>query len=364
MDFERMKQESSPGTNGAESAERAGELRYTQEEVDSSWHQERFRLNGKEVEIFGVAHVPETIERYGKELEDAVRRAALVVLELAPQATDVFSDRTTSLYVELRRNLGDDITAREAARQLREEPFFKFYSAVEEIAATHGKEVAVADPVSSAREGVVNVYSRTLLREREKEVDRLKSFVAGAGLLGVCVPELPTLLRQRGKDERTTAAPPAVEAEDEASKTRKKRGAVPPMPAGMGRRRFLQTLAGGAAAAALSSSAASILRMFGKGGRGVNPLGTALYDGNDYRDVTVAEGLTRITAHMRAAGPVVVIYGDNHRKPIRHYVESPIERTIKRKAYAPYKSVLSPRLRFFRHDAERGWQVTREEELS
>ncbi|MEK7465128.1 MAG: hypothetical protein AAB591_01780, partial [Patescibacteria group bacterium] len=128
--------------------------------------------------------------------------------------------------------------------------------------------------------------------------------------------------------------------------------------------RFLQLMAGSAAAAALGSDVASPLRRKGFGGRGENPLGAALYDGLDYRDVITASGLEKITRSTDLKGPVVLICGDGHRVPTRHYAESPFERSAKAKAYVPYTKVITPRLRRFRHDAERGWQVTREEELS
>ena len=51
-----------------------------------NWYYSTFNVNGKLIENIGVYHDPIALKEYGKELEAAIKRASVIVLEDAPTA--------------------------------------------------------------------------------------------------------------------------------------------------------------------------------------------------------------------------------------------------------------------------------------
>src|SRR3989344_6788755 len=51
------------------------------------FRKESFQLNGKEFDLYGVLHIPETIELHHKELENAIQKAGAVIVEIGPDIT-------------------------------------------------------------------------------------------------------------------------------------------------------------------------------------------------------------------------------------------------------------------------------------
>lgn len=331
---------------------------------------ESFELNGARVEFLGIGHNPETAERFAPELEKAIRRASIVLLESAPNAEGPFTDEAIREYRELMGNklkLSDEeiIKSVEAGKR-----GLAFYAKMETLAAKHGKPVAVADPIGADGDGFRELFAEDPFRSADETAGQAKTAAILAGALVAALPTISDAIRGRSaqnenRRESTPAAsvPPAEHPADEPEHR-------PPGGPPMSRRRFLRVLGGGIAAAGMAAETASAIARKSNpakgsyGRRGDNPFGAALYDGLDYRDVVTAQGLDRLTRRKDIrGGSVVIIYGDGHRASIRHYAESPNERALKRTAYIPYQRVAPAKLRIFQHRSGRDWQRVHEEEL-
>lgn len=307
-------------------------------EPDRELHQESFELNGRIVEFFGVSHSKETLEKHYERLEESIKKAAIIVLEGAPAATGTYSNETVEFLKALAAANGQELSTEAAADILQRNEGLGFFHEMEKLAIKHDKPVATVDPMQS-RSGPENYISFPQLRAKDQQVLAGKLAIMGVGTLGLIIP---SILKMGEKKEEGKPRP------------------------GMGRRRFLQVLGGTAAAIAAGSEAGAVSRenQSGEQSPKPNPLRTLLYDSFDYRDVIIAEGLDRITKELETEGPVVVIYGEGHRDPVRKYAKAPGERQMKKLAYRPYKSVAEPKLRVFRfHQKQQYWQRLQESEL-
>jgi len=338
--------------------------------MEAVMHRESFELNGAQVEFLGVNHDPMTAERFAPELEEAVRRASIVLLESAPNAMGTFSDKTIQEYRELMGNKlkltnEEIIKSFEAGKR-----GLAFYSKMEVLAAKHGKPLAVADPIDTDDGGFLQLFTENPFRSADETAEQAKTAMILGGALIAALPTISNTIRERFSQREApghaTIAASTPEAEHPTSESEQQ-----PSSSGssMNRRQFLRVLGGGIAAAGMASEVASAIAKKSDpakgsyGRRGDNPFGAALYDGLDYRDVITAQGLDRLTKGNIHAKSIVVIYGDGHRASIRHYAESPKERALKRTAYAPYQKIAPPKLRIFKHRGGRDWQRVHEEEL-
>lgn len=295
------------------------EYRPSLEEIQEYWRPDKFMLNGKQVETYGVAHdiatlaVPEIHDK----LLSAVNRASIVLSEGRPVRKDEDPKKIVALLRSL--GLGKEYSDRDLEEYFRK-PIKKsrdrlFFEKIIGMAARKGVKIATADP-----------YDETAQRNCILEVcnNDIESFKMVAATGGIGIWGSAYLLEKLLKDNKKIS-----------------------------RRSFLQLLGAGAAGAALGSMlsiGASKENKPGQYGRAKNPLGAALYTLIDYRDVAVAEGLDQLTKRNFGEGPVVAVYGAFHTDAIKHYATHPIERKAKLASYLPYRSMANPELEIFEFD--------------
>jgi len=269
------------------------------------FHKENFQLNGKNFELYGVAHVPETIELHHQELEAAIEKAGAIVVEIGP---DVES---------LRASLDSANLTEEAKAEIGN--FFHFYEYISRLAGSRNKLVINADPSEGAR-GIEFFNDISVANEKDARVQNIKTLIS-AGLPASLI----------------------------ALALRKKLGEF--MQKKISRRAFIGGMMSMVASGALASLS-KVAEFFDKQtdksvGRKDNPLGQFLYNLEDYRNLVVPEALEELSGR-EITGPIVVIYGDTHRSALKHYTFTPKERKAKRKVYSPYDEVLSPKMRVYK----------------
>lgn len=305
---------------------------------------EIFKVNNKKVELHGIAHISETLSFYRRELEGAIDRASVVVLEAAPVAEKIFSNEMIELLQEYARKKGSKVSREEIVERLESNDGLRFFRELENIAAQKGKRIVTLDPSK--------VFSSGDIQEVDSVIQFLKVFIALGGTIGLVM-------------EKTSAEKYGKNVEDQETIEKKR-------PSQITRRTLLKGFLGGAAALAYGSIGAQLLELLGMGnpglmpkrGRKDNPAGLILYDQLDYRDVSVARGLGVLTRRRDLGeGPVVAIYGGGHASTIKHYAESPRERDAKFEAYRPYRLIAPPRLRIYEFLEKEGWRLAGEEDI-
>lgn len=328
---------------------------------------ETFELHGTRIEFFGIKHTIPFLKQHRETLTNAIKGASLVFLEGAPRAEGIFSEDTIRLLRSFFSKNGYPVSDEMAKRLLlAKRQGIAFYAALEDIAAQYNKSIATADPAASMGDTFEKLITGESFQRIDDDTERARAALIIGGILLAAFPSCGNNL----KDCLKNLMPEDSDSEENA-KAEKKSAPLQreQKPKGkMSRRNFLRVLGGGIAAPAMLSETASALFKTnmvapGYGRRTDNPLGAVLYDSIDYRDVSAAEGLDRLARSTSGKGTIVVIYGDVHRASIKHYAESPKERSIKKNAYLPYRAVAPPKLEVFEYDKKNGWETKRQEAL-
>ncbi|MBI5222285.1 MAG: hypothetical protein HY980_02200 [Candidatus Magasanikbacteria bacterium] len=299
--------------------------------IKEFWQEGKFQINGTDVETYGVAHRPETLQvkECRDKIESAISRSSIVLLEGEPDVTDKkFSFQEIS---DLAKFLGLEIPEQKLKSDYRrivdKNPYADFFKQIQIIAADHQVRIASADPAGDS-------YKALLLQKCDLDVQEIKQLImllSTVGCLGsMGLDKILSFFDKNQSHVDVKQTPPATST----------------------RRKFLKSIAGISGLAAFSgffSSSASALRSLSgplKGSRAENPIGFALYDLMDFRDVVVAEGLDVLSKKINGQGPIVVIYGSAHIGGIQFYAEHPLERKAKLLTYGPFvvKSDLGTRV--------------------
>lgn len=277
-----------------------------------AWKQEKFEINGKAVEIYGVYHRFETLDLYSAELKSAIEKSGIVMLEYAPVASGLFSDSRVS-------------------DKLKTTPDVQFYISLENIAAKAGKMIATGDPEANTQEKDFEKLTQEL-DVQDNNAHKIKELIT----LGIPLGLVIEILRLRGelKQQKNKAS-----GKDEKNSVMK-------------RRSFLAASIGAVgvgAAAALSHEATYRDKVSQDNvGRKDNPLGQLLFELYDYRDVVAAEALNKLS-EKKNQGPIVSIYGSFHLSALKHYALSPVERKAKLKLYeSVYGKISKPKLSIYK----------------
>lgn len=328
---------------------------------------ETFELHGTRIEFFGIRHVMPFLKQHRETLTNAIKNASLVFLEGAPHTEGIFSEETIKELQSFFARKGYQ-PSRETIERfiLEKKQGFAFYAALEDIAAQYNKPIATADPAAAMGDAFEKIIIGKTFEDIDDDTERARTALIIGGILLAAFPSCGDNIKECIKNlmPKTLDAKENVKAEQKSEQLPQEQ-----KPKGkMNRRNFLRVFGGGIAAPAMLSETASALFKTnmaapGYGRRADNPLGAFLYDGIDYRDVSAAEGLDRLARSTNGKGTIVVIYGDVHRASIKHYAESPKERSIKKNAYLPYRTVAPPKLEVFEYDKKSGWETKRREAL-
>ncbi|MDR3643186.1 MAG: hypothetical protein P4L74_06200 [Candidatus Doudnabacteria bacterium] len=324
-------------------------------EIRNNWKHETWNLNGKKIDFYGVAHVPETLELYGKEIEEAIIKSGIVVLEGAPTATGELEEDikiTVKTLKEIAAKLGKtNIVNWELVQKVLSRGKFRpFFARAEQFCQKNGKPIAIADPQTS---GNANENARAIaIMHDENQVFRNFKVLTMLGGMGIIA--LDEICRQTSKHVRPLNADERGDVSEKSDGRQSRRG-------------FLKIL-GGTVAAGAAASLYESADSFWHGRRAKDPFSALLYEYVDFRDVMSAEGLDRLSKQKDSPRNITCIYGDAHLEGIKYYSQSPKERALKIKAYAPMLDALKdvlPTLRQFRYNRQTNkWNITRQENLS
>lgn len=283
-------------------------------EIVHGWKEGSFALHDKTVEVYGVAHHPDTlkVQEFRDKLESAIDRSSVVFLELVPVGIEAsfehFKAKAETLEVPISeqelRIIFEKIT--------KDNPCLEFFKEILHIAAEEGKPVACSDPN-------MDVYAAMLLNKHFIGVEETKMFLLLASL--------GTIVTMKGFERlfRTEISKQHIgEAESRKYPSR---------------RAFLKGATGVAVGAGLFGSlsiTASVNEELKQQGRTDNPFGAALYSLYDYREVCAARGLERLSRNISGDDPIVVIYGHRHFSGIEYYATHSIERDLRSAVYTPF----------------------------
>jgi hypothetical protein len=292
---------------------------------------ETFYCNGKRIEFYGVSHIPETAKKYAHEFHEAFKSAGTVLLECGPHTSMGHSDKSRDLVQEAAKLYeGRELSEEELCNFLdMHRPGVRFFNMMKYLAENYNKPIVSADPLTLAVD--------EKLVDREIFISKAKIFLAmEAAGLGMAIDS------KRFKSGSSPA-------------TSKK--------SVLGRRAFVG-LMGGVMAASGASALITNENNNHRLQRADNKLGILIHNLLDYRNVVVAEGLDRLTRDSNIKEPIVVVYGDYHRREIRFYLEHPKERKVKRNTYKPYDQLAEPRMKKFNFDQQnKSWLIESEDSL-
>lgn len=292
------------------------------------WRVERLEVNGREVELIGVAHEPATLEipEYRAKIESAIKNASLSVLENGPLMFQFYSYEN---FRDAIRSYVPDFSEEDVQRAYiigTVGPMKQFFHAVLNMAAEARTDIMSADPNE-------DLYKVMRLEFQDKKTEEAKE----ATFIGALA---------------TFFGSAAALSVQEALKRRRKKES-PPKVAGMSRRTFLKAAGAGALVAGLSK--ASTLASENTENyldREENPLGFALYNIVDYRDATIAEAIDTLSKETAKPGPIEVIHGTKHVAGIKRYLENPAERKARLLAYAPFAGSPEEIMKVFAYDGK------------
>lgn len=74
------------------------------------------------------------------------------------------------------------------------------------------------------------------------------------------------------------------------------------------------------------------------------------YGLTDYRNVVIAEGLSRLSQGLSKKIKVAVVYGASHTNAIREYLEQPKLRALKFQLYKPFRDVAPPMISAYKYE--------------
>lgn len=301
--------------------------------------QDTFVVNGKTVEFFGLVHDGRTLDIYEKELDMLIRESSCVLLEVSPLIYSEDSPIIKQYFLpHLDSTNPQNIEAVSTA---------KFFAGISALAEEHSKRVYISDPINTSysqffEEGGDPSLTPGKEADAVIEGDRRKLALIFAGL-GVA---LPVSRYFTGSGKKGTAKHPSKRDE--------------PRSGGMTRRKFLRATLYGAVLGGMSCGIdGSLVRdIFSQNALYFDRTDTAgviVYSFRDYRDVCIAKGIEKLTKNIESNKPIVAIYGADHTKPVRYYLEHPKERELRYQLYMSLRHKIPTELLGYDADASKKW---------
>ncbi len=242
----------------------AQESRHRESSVEGYVREHTISLeNGSVVQFMGVQHHPETLRKFGEEIEGFIREADVLITELGMPEKE------------------EDMSAME-----------EFYRKIFEIAKKYNVEMRVPDPEKTMSDAA-----------GDRVVDGMPVAIASIAF-GYSFLKTVKMLN----DERMKRQYPGWK--EQYGKGR-----------GMTRRNFLKVLGGGVLAAAGTMNAVGGALL--ENGKTVDREGTLrkfIHSSIDYRNACIAREILRAAKKTR---DVRVIYGEKHYSGVREHIEHP-----------------------------------------
>lgn len=308
------------------------ESKLTREQLE--WYHDSFELNGKTIENIGVYHDPTAIEEYGEEIQEAIKKASIVMLEGAPTVSGRYSEEYIDHMIKSAHERGVNLDREKVLEQLKKETGYAFFKAMEDMAAKEGKLVAVADPNDiDYLGGEKEIGKNERVRNVNDNIDLIRLGLFLAGLVGLSGPRLKELFSSVKENKIS---------EEKIS-----------------RRSFLRKLGKGLGSLALLPM---IIEFLNSGDEASGIARDVAYDWYDFRDVVSAKGLDILSKKDLGNGNILLIYASPHSKAIQHYALRPEKTDTKLDLYKPLKEAADPQLRIYKSD-NNSWQLVGKESI-
>ena len=340
--------------------------------TELAWKINEFSMpNGQTIRLIGLAHHKGTFYSHRSDIEQIVKNSSVVVLEgyldidVKPSLPESLPhpDEIAALRQKIKKlvDSGIDIPVKFESitdEMLKHElvlygetvsqfEFYQLYDRIKQLAAYYGKELALVDPMESlmrrAREKIAAGIEDGLNQDLEDGFEfssAERSIREGIALGG------------------STALIAGIIASIVAKKTAVSRRVFFSI-AGLG------GIAAGIGGTSMIANKSEEAAYAGDApfGRVINPLGLFRYNGDDYREVVIARGLSYL-ANMRASEPVSVFIGFGHVDSLEYYATHPLEARLRLLAYPQQYKFRSPVLAIYGFNEQNGeWRIKRLETL-
>jgi len=320
---------------------------HSDNEIEGGWSPDSFEVGGRRIVFMGVMHTPETLLHFWNEINDSIDNADIVVLEAAPEASGMLENEVLldTIQKHYKEN-GHSLTKEQIIEYLKDDPSVRFYHFIEMICAVKGKHIVVVDPESQG----AKLFD---LKKIGEVADIMKAIIGIGGTAGFLASVAQDLIKK-------------IRDSKEGKEGKTRRGFI----------KDLAELAGFIGITLSYSNYASLLESSEdkpiagaldarKRGRVNNPIGALLYDVDDFRDVCISKGISKLVDDERQIGKnIAVIYGTAHESAVEYYSKVSTERDARFAMYAPYREETDPKVIEYRYNRDRReWEIIHAEKL-
>lgn len=276
---------------------------------------EVFELNGSQVTIIGVSHVPNTFDAVPDFWEQEIERSEAVLLEGAPVLEKNDHEAAIAALIDYLRSAGSSEREIEWVVQMQSHGQ-GFFRRLDLLVQRKKRPVAIGDP----RKGMSKIAEKMESLDENVQLAKNISFFGGISL-GAGIFILQAIRTMQGLKEST--------------------------------RREMFKLLGGALLAGVGTAAGVSAKISSKADsygdvvrrEGKNALEPLLFQLEDFRDVCAGKTLEILTRKYKK---ITVVYGKDHFRAIRQYAERSQEASAKLAAYrATYGWIEAPSVRMY-----------------
>lgn len=313
---------------------------------------ERLEHGNLDIHFVGVSHTVETLAAHRKVIEAAIAEADMVVLEAAINTSGAavtsghIRERTFPVYGTTKNTV-----VQMPEYKIDANSGIAFFSETENMARTHGKQIVVFDPATDQRflqsaaarlQGGISQRDRLeQLNQRILRYSELVSTIGGVVGYGAL------------------AGGTAEIALHEATKHIMDKGGASSEEKAQTRREFIKRgmayTAGMGLGIGMTETAEKNKKVISYKLDSDSEQGKAIqYNEFDFRDVSVATGLDRLSKTFSKKMKVAVIYGADHESGIREYLENPRLRQTKLALYKPFRDIAPPEMTAYKYEFDPG----------
>lgn len=307
---------------------------------------ERLEHGNLDINFVGVYHTVETLAAYRKIIEAAIADADIVVLEAAINTSGaaIASGRVYETPFPAHGTV-QSAALNVPRYELDTNSGAAFFSEVENMARMYQKQIVLFDPFSDQRflqsevrvrlQGGISHTAR--LDQLNQEVRQYSDLVAKAGAVVAGGSLAAGTIDGWRQVIKLTTAGREHNQED------------------YNRRSFLKRSSAYAASAGLGIGLTEKARE----NRAIIDFESprdqekiTQYHQNDFRDVSIATGLDRLSTEFSKKMKVAIIYGVAHKSGIREYLENPRLRQAKLALYKPFRDIAPPEMTAYTYELD------------